>query len=33
VDVDVPGAELSLFVTEPSWVSKVDSDLHKVPGS
>ena len=33
VDVDVPGAELSLFVAEPSWVSKVDSDLHKVPGS
>ena len=33
VDVDVPGAELSLFVVEPSWVSKVDSDLHKVPGS
>jgi hypothetical protein len=33
VDVDVPGAELSLFVAEPSWVSKVDSDLHKVPDS
>jgi len=31
VDVDVPGAELRLFVAEPVWVSNID--LHRVPGA
>ena len=33
VDVDVPGAELSLLVAEPHWVAGIDADLHRVPGS
>jgi hypothetical protein len=33
IEVDVPGAELSLLVAEPSWVTKVDADIDKVPGS
>jgi hypothetical protein len=33
IDVDVPGAELSLLVAEPGWVRKVDADIDKVPGS
>lgn len=33
VDVDVPGAELSLMVREPPWVYEVDIDLDRVPGS
>ena len=33
VDVDVPGAELSLLVAEPHWVADIDADLHRVPGS
>ena len=31
VDVDVPGAELTLFVAEPDWVSNID--LQRVPGA
>jgi len=31
VDVDVPGAELRLFVAEPVWVSNID--LQRVPGA
>jgi hypothetical protein len=31
VDVDVPGAELRLFVAEPDWVSNID--LQRVPGA
>ena len=30
-DVDVPGAELSLLVAEPSWIIELDDD--RVPGS
>ena len=33
VDVDIPGAELSLLVAEPQWVTRVDADLQHVPGS
>jgi hypothetical protein len=33
IDVDVPGAELSLLVAEPDWVRQVDADIDKVPGS
>lgn len=33
VDVDVPGMELSLVVAEPEWVTQVDIDLDRVPGS
>jgi hypothetical protein len=33
VDVDVPGEELSLLVREPEWVTQVDADLDRVPGS
>lgn len=33
LDVDVPGAELSLLVAEPAWVSRVDIDLDHVPGT
>jgi hypothetical protein len=33
VDVDVPGAELSLLVAEPDWVTTVDIDLDRVPGT
>lgn len=32
VDVDLPDAELSLFVSEPEWVTEVDMDLDRVPG-
>lgn len=32
LDVDVPGAELSLLVAEPEWVTWVDIDLDRVPG-
>jgi hypothetical protein len=31
VDVDIPGAELSLLVAEPGWVTAVDMDLDRVP--
>jgi hypothetical protein len=31
LDVDVPGAELSLLVAEPNWVTKLDSGLDEVP--
>jgi hypothetical protein len=30
-DVDLPGEELSLFVTEPGWVTALDSE--RVPGT
>jgi hypothetical protein len=33
LDVDVPGAELSLLVAEPNWVTDVDVALGTVPGS
>ncbi|MCX4091057.1 hypothetical protein [Nocardia sp. alder85J] len=33
VDVDLPGAELSLLVAEPAWVTAVDPDLDRVPGT
>ena len=33
VDVDIPGAELSLLVAEPQWVTRVDADVQHVPGS
>jgi len=33
VDVDVPGEELSLLVREPEWVTQVDADLDRVPGT
>lgn len=33
VDVDIPGAELSLLVAEPDWVTAVDMDLDRVPGT
>lgn len=33
VDVDLPGAELSLLVVEPDWVTAVDMDLDRVPGT
>ncbi|MDX1876136.1 hypothetical protein SBI67_28800 [Mycolicibacterium sp. 120266] len=33
VDVEVPGEELSLFVLEPEWVTEVDADLDRVPGT
>jgi len=33
VDVDVPGEELSLLVQEPEWVTQVDADLGRVPGT
>lgn len=33
VDVDVPGAELALLTAEPAWVTAVDIDLDRVPGS
>ncbi|GAA2411790.1 hypothetical protein GCM10010191_21470 [Actinomadura vinacea] len=33
VDVDLPGAELSLLVAEPAWVTAVDMDLDRVPGT
>lgn len=31
VDVDLPDAQLSLLVREPSWVTAVDMDLDRVP--
>lgn len=31
LDVDVPGAELTLLVVEPKWVTDVDSGLDDVP--
>jgi len=33
LDVDVPGADLSLLVAEPEWVTTADRDLDRVPGS
>jgi hypothetical protein len=33
VDVDLARASLSLTVTEPSWVTSVDMDLDRVPGT
>ena len=33
VDVDIPDAELSLLVAEPDWVTAVDMDLDRVPGT
>ncbi|WP_433634856.1 hypothetical protein [Nocardia sp. CA-120079] len=33
VDVDLPDAEVSLFVAEPNWVTAVDMDLDRVPGT
>ncbi|MDP9166381.1 MAG: hypothetical protein M3O32_10035 [Actinomycetota bacterium] len=33
LDVDVPGAELSLLVAEPDWVTNADADLDAVPES
>jgi hypothetical protein len=33
VDVDVPGEELSLLVREPEWVTQVDADVDRVPGT
>ncbi|MET8430581.1 hypothetical protein [Nocardia sp. NPDC004860] len=33
VDVDVPGAELSLLAAEPDWVTAIDMDLDRVPGT
>jgi hypothetical protein len=33
VDVDLAGASLSLAVAEPSWVTSVDLDLDRVPGT
>jgi hypothetical protein len=33
VDVDIPGEELSLLVREPEWVTQVDADLDRVPGT
>jgi hypothetical protein len=33
VDVDLAGASLSLAVAEPSWVTSVDMDLDRVPGT
>lgn len=33
LDVDVPGAELSLLVAEPNWVTTLDSGLDEVPES
>ena len=33
LDVDIPGEELSLLVAEPQWVTRVDADLARVPGS
>ncbi|MGY4713009.1 hypothetical protein ACXDF8_26255 [Mycolicibacterium sp. CBM1] len=33
LDVDVPGAELSLLVVEPDWVTKADPDLDDIPDS
>lgn len=32
LDVEVPGAELSLMVAEPTWVTRSDADLDRVPG-
>jgi hypothetical protein len=33
VDVEVPGEDLSLLVAEPEWVTRVDMDLDRVPGT
>jgi hypothetical protein len=33
VDVDLADASLSLAVAEPSWVTSVDMDLDRVPGT
>jgi hypothetical protein len=33
VDVEVPGEDLSLLVAEPEWVTTVDMDLDRVPGT
>ena len=32
MDVDIPGAELSLLVAEPHWVTRVDAELQAFPG-
>ena len=33
VYVEVPGEDLSLLVAEPQWVTRVDMDLDRVPGT
>lgn len=33
VEVEVEGAVLALLVAEPDWVTRVDMDLERVPGS
>jgi hypothetical protein len=33
VEVEVPGEDLSLLVAEPEWVTRVDMDLDRVPGT
>ena len=33
VEVEVPGKALSLLVAEPEWVTRVDTDLDRVPGT
>lgn len=33
VDVDIDDREVVLFVAEPHWVTEVDMDLDRVPGS
>jgi hypothetical protein len=33
LDVDVPGAELSLLVAEPDWVTNADAGLDEIPES
>ncbi|WP_433622237.1 hypothetical protein [Nocardia sp. CA-120079] len=33
VDVDLPDSALSLLVSEPRWVTAVDADLDRVPGT
>ena len=33
VEVEVDGAVLALLVAEPDWVTRVDMDLERVPGS
>ena len=33
VDVDLDGEELAMLVAEPDWVTHVDADLERVPGT
>ncbi|WP_084510657.1 hypothetical protein [Nocardia lijiangensis] len=33
VDVDVPGRTMGLLVVEPAWVTMVDIDIERVPGT